>query len=178
MEQKIIFAGPAGSGKSSAISAVSDIDVVATEAKASDNLELGKSHTTVAMDYGSLQLDDGSPVHLYGVPGQARFSFMWDVLAIGSLGVVLLIDGSREDPLADLSFYADSFKKLITKSAVAVGITHMDESPRPSLYVYNTRLRLLGINAPVFEVDARSRKDVQALLMGLLTMLEPGVRRT
>lgn len=177
MEQKVVFAGPAGAGKTTAISAISDIEVVKTEAKSSDGVELGKHHTTVAMDYGALHLDDGSWVNLYGVPGQERFSFMWDVLAVGSIGVVLLIDGSGEAPLADLEFYTDAFKKVIVKSAVAVGVTHMDKSPHPTLSMYNTRLRLLGITAPVFEVDARSRKDIQSLLMGLLTTLEPGARR-
>ncbi len=178
MEQKVVFAGPAGSGKTTAISAISDIEVVKTETKASDAIELGKNHITVAMDYGSLRLEDGSWVNLYGVPGQVRFSLMWDVLSVGSLGVVLLINGSGEDPLADLESYIRAYHKMIAKSAVAVGITHMDKSSHPTLGMYNTRLRFLGINAPVFEVDARSRKDVQSLFMALLTTLEPGVRRT
>ena len=51
-----------------------------------------KGQTTVAMDYGTLQLDAQTKVHLYGTPGQERFDFMWEILAQGGLGLVLLLD--------------------------------------------------------------------------------------
>jgi len=85
---KIIFAGPVGVGKTSAITAVSDIPPAATEAMATDETMAIKSNTTVAMDYGILNLDNGEKVHLYGTPGQERFSFMWDILTQGGIGLV------------------------------------------------------------------------------------------
>lgn len=177
MEQKIIFTGPVGAGKTTAIGSISDIPVVQTEAKATDDVVLRKANTTVAMDYGTLSLDDNIKIHLYGTPGQERFSFMWDILSLGGLGLVLLIDNAREDPLADLEFYVKAFKRFIDKSAVVVGVTRMDEKPRPGLYSFHTKLTELGVKAPVFEVDARDREDVKTLLLGLLAMLDPGVRR-
>jgi signal recognition particle receptor subunit beta len=177
MEHKIIFAGPVGAGKTTAIGTISDIPVVQTEAKASDDVVLRKANTTVAMDYGTLGLDGGAKIHLYGTPGQERFSFMWEILTLGGLGLVLLIDNAREDPLADLEFYLKSFQRFIGKSALVVGVTRMDDKPRPGLYSFHTKLKELGIKAPVFEVDAREREDVKTLLMGLLAMLDPGVRR-
>ena len=177
MEHKIIFAGPVGAGKTTAIGSISDIPVVQTEAKASDDVALRKANTTVAMDYGTLNLDGNAKIHLYGTPGQERFSFMWDILTIGGLGLVLLIDNAREDPLADLEFYLNAFSRFIDKSAVVIGVTRMDTSPRPGLYTIHTKLRELGIKAPVFEVDARDREDVKIMLLGLLAMLDPGVRR-
>lgn len=177
MEQKIIFAGPVGAGKTTAISSISDIPVVQTEAKASDEVALRKMNTTVAMDYGTLNLDGNVKVHLYGTPGQERFSFMWEILTMGGIGLVLLIDNAREDPLADLEFYLKAFSRFIDKSAVVIGVTRMDTEPRPGLYSFHTKLAELGIKAPVFEVDAREREDVKTLMMGLLAMLDPGVRR-
>ena len=177
MEHKIIFTGPVGAGKTTAIGSISDIEVVATEAKASDDVALRKANTTVAMDYGILNLDGGLKIHLYGTPGQERFSFMWDILTIGGLGLVLLIDNAREDPLADLEFYLKAFKRFIDKSAVVIGVTRMDTKPRPGLYSFHTKLKELGIKAPVFEVDARERDDVKTMMLGLLAMLDPGVRR-
>lgn len=177
MEQKILFAGPVGAGKTTAIGTISDIPVVQTEAKASDEVALRKANTTVAMDYGVLNLNEQVKIHLYGSPGQERFSFMWDILAMGSLGLVLLIDNARKDPLADLELYIDAFKRFIKNSAVVIGVTRMDESPRPGLYTIQTRLKELGVKAPVFEVDAREREDVKTLMMGLLAVLDPGVRR-
>ncbi len=177
MEQIIIFAGPVCAGKTTAIGSISDIPVVQTEAKASDEVALRKMNTTVAMDYGVLKLDTSVKVHLYGTPGQERFSFMWEILTMGGIGLVLLIDNAREDPLADLEFYLKEFRRFIEKSAVVIGVTRMDSSPRPGLYSFHTKLAELGIKAPVFEVDARERKDVKTLMMGLLAMLDPGARR-
>lgn len=52
-QYKIVFAGPVGAGKTTAIQSLSDIEVVSTEARASDVVRQLKSTTTVAMDYGS-----------------------------------------------------------------------------------------------------------------------------
>jgi len=177
MEHKIIFTGPVGAGKTTAIASISDIPVVATEAKATDAVKQRKDNTTVAMDYGILNLDGGAKVHLYGTPGQERFSFMWDILTVGGLGLVLLIDNGREDPLADLEFYLDAFKRFIDKNGVVIGVTRMDVKPRPGLYSYYTKLKELGIKAPVFEVDARDRDDIKLMMISLLSLLDPGLRR-
>ena len=93
-QYKIIFSGPVNAGKTTAIKVLSDIDVVSTEARASDHVKVKKENTTVAMDYGRINLDSETAVHLYGTPGQARFNFMWEILAQGALGLVLLIDCS------------------------------------------------------------------------------------
>jgi signal recognition particle receptor subunit beta len=177
MEHKIIFTGPVGAGKTTAIGSISDIPVVKTEARASDEVAQRKASTTVAMDYGILNLGEGAKVHLYGTPGQERFSFMWDILTIGGIGLVLMLDNAREDPLKDMEFYLDAFKDFIGKNQVVIGITRMDMKPRPGLYTYQTKLAELNLNVPVFEVDARERGDVKILLLALLAALDPGVRR-
>ena len=76
---KIVFAGPVGAGKTTAIKSLSDIEVVSTDASATDDVKLMKATTTVAMDYGLMRLDNGYQVRLYGTPGQKRFDFMWDI---------------------------------------------------------------------------------------------------
>ncbi len=176
-EHKIIFAGPVGAGKTTAIGAISDIPVVATEARATDDVALRKSRTTVAMDYGVIMLDGGGKLHLYGTPGQERFRFMWDILATGSLGVVLLMDNARPDPLADLRFYLDAFQDLVTGAAVVVGVTRTDMQPRPSIAAYQTWALAHGLRIPILTVDARSREDIAMLLKVLLAMLDPSLRR-
>lgn len=177
MEQKIIFGGPVGAGKTTAIAAISDIPVVATEARPTDETAKLKATTTVAMDYGVLNLEGGAKVHLYGTPGQERFSFMWDILSVGGIGLVLLIDDSRPDPLADLEFYLDSFKGLIAKSAVVIGLNRSESKPRPRLYTFQTWLTQHNLNVPLFEVDPRRREDVKVMLLALMAMLDPGVQR-
>jgi len=177
MQHKIIFTGPVGSGKTTAISSISDIPVVATEADATDDLVLRKNNTTVAMDYGVLHLDEGAKVHLYGTPGQERFDFMWDILTLGGVGLVLMLDNAREDPLADMEFFLKSFKSFIENNAVVIGVARTDVSPRPGLYTFHKKLYELKMNVPIFEVDARERKDVKTLLLALLSVLDPGLNR-
>ena len=77
---KLVFAGPVGAGKTTAVQSLSDIEVVSTESVATDETRRLKRTTTVAMDYGVMRLDNGDQVHLYGTPGQKRFDFMWDIL--------------------------------------------------------------------------------------------------
>lgn len=176
-EQKIIFAGPVGAGKTTAINTISDIPTVGTEARATDETAQLKHNTTVALDYGVLNLGDGQKVHLYGTPGQDRFDFMWEILTQKGIGLVLLLDNRRDDPLEDMRFYLDSFRDFISDRAVVIGVTGMDLKNRPGLYSYQRRLADLGMKPPLFEVDPRQREDVKVMLLALLSMLDPGLRR-
>ena len=99
---KIVFSGPMGAGKTQAISSLSDIPVVSTEVMNTDLDTNAKLLTTVGMDYGELTVDGGASIGLYGTPGQERFKFIWPILSQGALGVVILIDHSAADPVADL----------------------------------------------------------------------------
>ncbi len=179
-KNKIIFAGPVGAGKTTAIKSVSDILVVGTEAQASDDVAQRKATTTVAMDYGILNLDDGSKVHLYGTPGQERFSFMWEILSEGAMGFIILIDAARPDPLADLEFYVGAFREMIAKcdNAALIGVTRTELSSQTHwLDRFNDKLAAMQMNLPVFEVDGRQRKDVRQLLLALLAFLDPSTNR-
>ena len=99
-DNKIVFTGPVGVGKTSAIAALSDVPIISTDARASDMTINRKGHTTVAMDYGILNLEGGGKVHLYGTPGQERFDFMWEILTTGGLGLILMLWAALRRPLA------------------------------------------------------------------------------
>jgi len=176
---KILFAGPVGAGKTSSIAAVSDTSVVHTDARASDEVLERKPRTTVAMDYGTLQIDPKLTIQLVGTPGQARFSFMWEILSHGAIGVVLLVDNARPDPLADMAFYLEAFSGLLEQrgAAAVVGITRCDVSPRPGIDAYREALERLDRRLPVFEIDARERDDVKVALLALAAELSPAIHR-
>jgi uncharacterized protein len=89
---KLVIAGPVGAGKTTFIQSLSETEVVDTDEFASE--DIGKAKTTVALDFGTLELD-GVPIHLFGTPGQDRFDFMWEILCEGSLGLILLVAGDR-----------------------------------------------------------------------------------
>ncbi len=175
---KLIFTGPTGAGKSTAIAALSEIPVVTTEAKSTlrNPHQEFKTTVTVGLDYGLLKLKNNDKIHLYGTPGQERFDFMWDILTEGGLGLILLIDNARIAPLEDLRFFLKAFEDFIKQTQVAVGITRMDLSSKPKLSEYHKELRKLGLNPPVFDVDARNKKDVSLLLQALLYSLDPNLK--
>ena len=173
-DYKIIITGPVGAGKTTAISVLSDIPPVITDEAASDmTLDL-KKRTTVALDYGLMKLGESERVHLYGTPGQERFSFMWDILTEGGLGLVLLIDNSRTEPFRDLQFFLDAFKGFIHGTAVTIGITRMDEKASPAIDDYHQHVSSLGWpKLPILEVDAREKEDMSLLVQSLLYSLDP-----
>ena len=174
---KLIFTGPTGAGKTTAIATLSDIPVVITEEKSTcrDPKHQDKKTITVALDYGVINLKNQDKIHLYGTPGQERFDFMWDILTIGGLGLILLIDNARTAPLEDMHFFLKTFGQFIAKNKIAIGITRMDLCAEPKLIDYHQELRRLELKLPLFEVDARRKQDVSLLLQALLYSLDPGL---
>lgn len=172
---KIIFTGPVGAGKTTAIDSISDVPPIKTDSSATDMTKSRKSSTTVAMDYGIMILEDGEKIHLYGTPGQERFDFMWDILVTGGIGLILLLDNSRPDPFKDMWFFLESFKHFIADTGVAIGITQMDISNKPTIADYQAQLQISNLKPPVFAVDARVKNDVSLLVQSLLYSLDPGL---
>ncbi len=172
-DHKIIFTGPVGAGKTTAIVSISDIEAIRTDESASDMTQRRKSSTTVAMDYGMIRLGPKEKVHLYGTPGQERFDFMWDILTKGGIGLILLLDNTRPSPFEDMRFYVKAFRPFIDNTRLVIGVTQMDNKPTPTIDEYVRQMKELDLCAPVFEVDARKREDVSMMVKALLLSLEP-----
>jgi len=102
---KIVIAGGFGVGKTTMVRSLSEIPPLLTEESMTtasigiDDAESipGKTTTTVAMDFGRITVDDSLILYLFGTPGQDRFWFMWDELARGAVGAVVLVDLRRVD---------------------------------------------------------------------------------
>jgi signal recognition particle receptor subunit beta len=175
MQHKLIFSGPVGAGKTTAITAISDIPPVVTDVRADAESDPDKRTTTVAMDYGVLRLGEEERVHLYGTPGQERFDFMWEILSEGAIGIVLLMTTRRQDPVGDLRFFLDAFRPLIERTQLAVGVTGVDVMPEPGLPAFQRALAAAGMSAPLFEIDARRRHEVAMLIQALLLSEDPAL---
>ncbi len=175
-DYKIIFTGPVGAGKTTAIASISDIAPIKTDTRASDMTQHKKQQTTVAMDYGVLKLDEGEQIHLYGTPGQERFDFMWEILTTGGIGLVLLIDNTQDNPMNDLKFFLNAFKDFIAQTNVVIGVTRMDLAKKPTIEDYRIELKKMSLNPPLFEVDARQKSDISLLVQALLFTLDPSIK--
>ena len=170
---KLVFAGPVGSGKTTAIQTLSDIEVVRTEASASDEVKRLKQTTTVAMDYGLMKLASGDQVRLYGTPGQKRFNFMWEILTENALGLVLMINASAVDPVAELTEYVREFRDFIDKTSLVVGITHTEGVGPNVRQDVSRELVRLGLPPCVLETDARNRAHMATLVKVLIYGIDP-----
>lgn len=91
---KLVVSGPVGAGKTTFVRSLSGEAMLDTDEAASE--EIGKASTTVALDFGVCTIE-GTPIHLFGTPGQDRFDFMWEILCEGALGLVLLVSGQHPD---------------------------------------------------------------------------------
>lgn len=166
---KIVVTGPFAAGKTSLIQTISDVVVLGTERTISHETSAEKDTTTVAMDFGRIQLGDpargGPSLLLFGTPGQQRFEVMWEILAEGMIGFVLLVNAADDRSAAEARAQLETFRTYADVPFV-VGVTHLD-APGASLGAVRERLDL-GAAVPVLGCDPRSREDVKALMLRIL----------
>lgn len=168
-EYKILLTGPVGAGKTTAIGCVSETSPLITDVPNTDT-SIDKQFTTVGLDFGQITLDNGDRIRLFGTPGQARFDFLWKILAKNALGVIVLMDNSRAAPLDDLSTYMQTFvESSRLEPPCVVGVGRMQAHPIPTLDDYAARLATEGWVFPILDVNVRNRSDVILLIDALLT---------
>jgi uncharacterized protein len=167
---KIVIAGGFGVGKTTTVGSISEISPLTTEAdmtSAAAGIDdaskvPGKRTTTVAMDFGCITIDESLKLYLFGTPGQDRFGFMWDDLAIGAIGALVIVDSRRLD---DCYPAVDYFERLGLPFVVAVNrfdgaVAHDLPSIRWALAVDD--------GVPLITFDARDKLSVRDALLVVL----------
>lgn len=108
---KMVITGPFSSGKTEFIRSISEIEVVSTDREITSEAEqMEKEQTTVAMDFGRITVDDDLVLYLFGTPGQRRFDFMWEILAEGMLGFVVMVDSSKPETFREAKSILETFR--------------------------------------------------------------------
>jgi signal recognition particle receptor subunit beta len=167
---KIVVSGGFGVGKTTFVSAISDIEPLATEADLTEvsvgvddtSAVAGKSTTTVALDFGRIRLDDQFVLYLFGTPGQDRFAFLWDDLVVGAVGAVVMVDTRRvTDSFAALDYLEDHGIPFL------LAVNRFDGSLRFDTDEVREALNV-GDQVPILEFDARVRDSVKHILVTLI----------
>ncbi|WP_460339759.1 GTP-binding protein [Actinoallomurus acanthiterrae] len=167
---KVLVAGGFGAGKTTMVNTVSEIQTLRTEEMLTSQ-SVGvddtsgveqKTTTTVAMDFGRITLGDGLVLYVFGTPGQKRFWFMWDELAVGAIGAVVLADTRR---LADCFSSIDFFERR--GMPFIVGLNRFEGAPQPDIEAVRSALDLES-HVPVIACDARERESVKQVLITLV----------
>lgn len=170
-EYKLVFTGTTGAGKTTAINAVSETPTIKTDVVNTDS-SLNKALTTVGLDFGEITLANGDRVRLFGTPGQMRFDFMWKILAKDAFGIIILIDNSSADPLADMDLYLTGFLQELQTIPCVVGVGRSERHPIPSLDDFSMMLAQRNLTLPVIPVDVRRAQDVIMLIEILMAQAE------
>ena len=167
---KIVIAGGFGVGKTTSVASISEISPLTTEAEMTaaaagiDDASSvpGKRTTTVALDFGCITIDESLKLYLFGTPGQDRFGFMWDDLALGALGALVIVDSRRLDECYPA---VDYFERLQLPFVVAVNrfdglIAHDLPAIRWALAIDD--------DVPLVTFDAREKLSVRDALLAVL----------
>lgn len=163
---KVVVTGPFNSGKTEFIGSISEIDVVSTERKITDGSRVVKEQTTVAMDYGRITVDKDLILYLFGTPGQKRFDFMWDILAEGMLGFVVLVDSARPETFREAKMILDRFRRYSpTPYVIAANKQDHEDAWLPE----DLRVALRAASdAKVLACVATDKESVKTVLLELL----------
>lgn len=168
---KIVVTGPYDAGKTTFIRTISEITVLSTERAVSDADPATTSRTTVAMDFGRITVGSNIALYLFGTPGQERFEFMWDILAEGMLGFILLVDADRPDSVAEARRIRAHFVELADVPSIVVVNKIADRDADEVIAQVRDELDLPD-DAVVLTADARDRGEVKQALLAFLETVQ------
>lgn len=166
---KIVVTGPFNSGKTEFVKNGSDIPMVETEKNITTEDRGIKASTTVAMDFGRMEVD-GDAVHLFGTPGQTRFNFMWEILAKEMNGFIVLVDSTDTPSFPDAAELIEQFSSFVDVPHIVVS-NKMDLDGAASVDEVRSGTRAAS-DVPVLEGVATNKASVRNVVKQMLALIK------
>jgi len=142
------FVGGIGSGKSTIIRTLSEITPVDTDKRST--VDIGKEFTTIGIDYGRININGSMALGLYGVPGQKRYSLLWEHVNKSLWGLAILLKYSNTPDIDTLSDCLNFFDPVKSDTPFVIGLTHVDQIDQEDVVIAMSILKsfLLDQNWP------------------------------
>lgn len=170
--KKLAIVGEVGAGKTQLINVISEISPFATEEKSS--VDIGKKYTTVGIDYGRLTLGEEVALGLYGLPGQKRFSTLWEMVKQGLWGLLILVKYGEELNVDAIRTLIEFYDPANNQLPVVVGVSHSENADPDGLDELCSTIQCIlleyNVFSPITPVDPRSI-DSSLILLELFCSL-------
>lgn len=164
--KRLAIVGEVGAGKTQLVHTISEISPFATEARSS--VDIGKEFTTVGIDYGRLSLASNVALGVYGLPGQQRFSLLWDMVKKGLWGLLVMVKYGPEINTKSLDAILRHFDPAKNAVPVVVGVSHCEMANSDHLDRFcdfvNDFMFRYDISSPIIPVDPRETTSSLVLL--------------
>lgn len=151
MEELILIVGPAGAGKTTAVTTVCDTPAGSTCAA-----------------HGCFELPGGKPIGLCALAANTVPSH--DLRSRAS-GIVVLVDGRAADAPVSVARYAAQYRTHVGNHTLVVGITQT-AVPGQGLSLRTARLLQMRSTIPIVEIDVHDKLQMSVLLRLLLDRAE------
>lgn len=172
--KKLAVVGHVGCGKTQLVQTLSEIKPLNTDVKSS--ADIGKEYTTVGIDYGRISLTEEDALGIYGVPGQDRYSFIWEMVKESLWGIVLLVRLTPDPDLVNFAKWLEFFNVTTDDIPCIIGISHSESADKKELSnlidtLQNT-LNEKSVIAPILPIDNREKEQAITLLNTLNTLAQ------
>ncbi len=174
---KIVIAGPYGAGKTTFVKTLSEVLPIETDVPVTKSAIDNKRSTTVAFDYGRMKVREDLVVHLFGVPGQERFSFMWKIIARGMHGYLFIVDSSSEDRVKEAIGMYSFFRENFPNVPHIIAANKQDVPNAVDLYTIKSILKV-PYEIKVMPLIATNKRSALFVLVALLEEIKKTLLET
>lgn len=163
---QVVFVGPYGVGKSTAVRTVSDVDVVPDPTTSPEAPGTRAALRSAGRERGEWHGGPDGPLTVVSVAGQLRFRAAGATGLVPPTRTVLWLYGHTPDALEEAEEWLGYLAPELRDSPLTVAVTRLEiPGDRPALSDYRPVVDRWVRGAPVVSADPRDRESVEEVLL-------------